>query len=96
MEKEKMTVKIALEVLDGYIEQKTILKEGLEDPAKSWNTERDLVTQVAEMMADHIGTDLIVLDAIKKQIQPKCKHPKKMRDKTANGDWYCMNCNMDL
>ena len=35
------------------------------------------------------------LEKILGEIQPKCKHPKKMRDK-ADGVWYCMNCNMDL
>ncbi len=37
-----------------------------------------------------------VLKVIKKELVPNCKHPKKMRDKTADGQWYCMNCNMDL
>ena len=36
------------------------------------------------------------LELIRKELVPKCKHPKKMRDKTANGQLYCMNCNMDL
>lgn len=35
------------------------------------------------------------LEKILGEIQPKCKHPKKMRDK-AGGIWYCMSCNMDL
>ena len=91
-----MTVKNALKILDGYYKQKLYIKNGLKDPTKSWNIGHDLASQVAEMFAEHMETDLLVLDAIKKQIQPKCKHPKKMRDKTANGDWYCMNCNNDL
>lgn len=91
-----MTVKKALEILDGYYKQKLSLKKGLEDPTKSWNTGHDLASQVAAMFADHMETDLVVLGTIKKQIQPKCRHPKKMRDRTANGDWYCMNCNLDL
>ena len=35
------------------------------------------------------------LEKILGEIQTKCNHPKKMRDK-AKGVWYCMNCNMDL
>jgi len=91
-----MTVKKALNLLDGYYVQKTKLKKGLEDPTKAWNIGHDLATQVAEMIADSIKTDLVVLNEIKNEIQPNCRHPKKMRDKTANGDWYCMNCNIDL
>ncbi len=36
------------------------------------------------------------LEKILKEIQPNCKHPKKMRDRTQDGQWYCMACNMDL
>ena len=50
-----MTVKKALEILDGYCEQKTKLKNGLKDPKKSWNTEKDLVTQVADMRTKLVG-----------------------------------------
>lgn len=35
------------------------------------------------------------LERILVEIQPKCQHPRKMRDKT-DGVWYCMNCNQDL
>ena len=35
------------------------------------------------------------LQRILEEIQPNCKHPKKMRDK-ASEIWYCMNCNQDL
>jgi len=91
-----MTVKKALKILDGYYERKTSLKTGLEDPTKAWNCGHDLATQVAEMMADHIETDLVVLKAIKKQIQPKCKHPKKFQDIDPDGNRYCMDCNLDL
>lgn len=85
-----MTVKNALKILDGYYEQKKNLKDGIKDPAQSWNIERDLMTQVAEMIADSIDTDLIVLNAIKKQIQPKCKHPKKSQDIDPDGNRYCI------
>jgi len=91
-----MTVKNALEILDGYYKQKKDLKEGIKDPTKSWNIGHDLIVQVAEMISDHIETDLIVLNAIKKQIQPNCKHPKNMQDVDSNGNRYCMDCNMDL
>jgi mRNA-degrading endonuclease YafQ of YafQ-DinJ toxin-antitoxin module len=40
--------------------------------------------------------DIEIFIKIKKELVPNCKHPKKMRDKTLNGQWYCMNCNSDL
>jgi len=91
-----MTVKNALKILDGYYEQKANLKNGLEDPTKVWNIGYDLMTQVAKMIADSIDTDLNILNDIKKQIQPKCKHPKKFHDKGPDGNLYCMGCNLDL
>jgi hypothetical protein len=90
-----MTIKNALDVIEGYCEQKIKLKEGMKDPAKSWNKEQDLVTQVSDMMADSIDTDIVVLKALIKQIKPNCKHPKNMRDYDGKV-WYCMNCNWDL
>ena len=91
-----MTVKKALKILDGYYEQKNNLKTGLKDPTKSWNIGHDLMTQVAEMISDHIDFDLTVLSEIKKQIQPNCKHPKKSQDIDPDGNRYCMDCNLDL
>lgn len=67
--------------MDVYYKQKKILKEGIQDPTKTWNVGHDLITQVAEMIVDNISTDLAVLNAIKKQIQPNCKHPKKIHDR---------------
>ena len=91
-----MTVKNALKILDGYIEQKLNLKDGLLDPTKSWNASNDLAKQVAEMFADHMDADLTVLKTVKSQIQPKCKHPKKLQDRDGEGNLYCMGCNLDL
>jgi hypothetical protein len=90
-----MTIKNALEILEGYCEQKIKLKEGMKDPTKSWNCGHDLITQVADMMVDSIDTDIIILNALIKQIKPKCKHPKKMRDYDGKVE-YCMSCNLDL
>jgi len=36
------------------------------------------------------------LEIVKRELIPNCKHPKKMRDKTTDGQVYCMNCNFDL
>jgi len=33
---------------------------------------------------------------VKEQLVPNCKHPKKMRDRSPDDQWYCMACNLDL
>ncbi|PIN83975.1 MAG: hypothetical protein COV65_02165 [Nitrosopumilales archaeon CG11_big_fil_rev_8_21_14_0_20_33_24] len=91
-----MTVKKAIEILDSYTKKKTEVKNGIKDPKKSWNNSLDLVKQVADMIGDLMETDLIVLEEIRTELVPKCKHPKKMIDTLPNGQKYCMNCNLDL
>ena len=90
-----MTIKNALEILEGFCEEKIRLKNGLIDLGKSWNSKNDLASKVAHIMADSMETDIIVLKELIKQIKPNCKHPKKMRDYDGKV-WYCMNCNLDL
>ena len=36
------------------------------------------------------------LETIKNGLVPNCIHPKKMKDMAPDGQWYCMNCNLDL
>jgi len=36
------------------------------------------------------------VELIKKELQTKCKHPKMMRDRDPEGNWYCTSCNQDL
>ena len=91
-----MTLKNALDILDGYTRTKTEVKIGLEDPTKSWNEKDDLSKQVAKMIAESLETDIIVLEEIKRQIKPNCPHPKKLRDTLPDGTTYCMGCNLDL
>jgi len=51
---------------------------------------------VEKALMDSDKTIIENLELIRKELVPNCKHPKKMRDKTANGQQYCMNCNLDL
>ncbi len=53
---------------------------------------RELATSLGKSHEDNVQ----VLKVIKKELVPNCKHPKKMRDESPNGQWYCMNCNFDL
>ena len=91
-----MTVKKAIEILDQYTKKKTEVKDGIKDPKQSWNNSLELSKQVADMIADSMETDLIVLKEIRAQLVPKCRHPKKMIDTLPDGQKYCMNCNLDL
>lgn len=65
---------------------------GMRERVKDWdNGSKRLGIVIAEVYEDVAKCIL----AIKKNIQPKCKHPKKMQD-VCEGQRYCMNCNMDI
>ena len=91
-----MTVKKALELLNLFVERNKKMAEGFSDPSKSWNRNDECTKGLAHEIADLARQDLKVLELIKKELHVNCKHPKKMRDRTKDGQWYCMNCNMDL
>jgi len=91
-----MTIKKALSLLDYYSEKKEEMKNNFLDRNKPWNHEEVNLFSLSESIADNIETDLIFLRAIKKQIQPNCKHSKKSQDIDPDGNRYCMDCNLDL
>lgn len=91
-----MTVKKALEMIDFLLTYETKMQKGMEDPTKSWNTGTENIKDLAKTLSDCHKGNVQVLNIIKKELVVKCKHPKKMRDKTSDGQWYCMNCNSDL
>ena len=91
-----MTVKKALKLLDFLIECETRMQDAMSDPGKSWNIGNDSIVKLAKTLSDCHRDNIRVLNIIKKELIPNCKHPKKMRDKSADGQWYCMNCNYDL
>ena len=47
---------------------------------------------VEKALMDSDKTIIENLELIRKELVPNCKHPKKMIDKTADGQWYCRNC----
>lgn len=64
---------------------------------KEWNSdETDLAVRCANLQIGMNNQYMAVLSVILKMLTVKCKHPKKYRDKTSDGVWYCMNCNSDL
>jgi len=87
-----MTVNKAIKILDWWINQK---KHGIEKLKEEWDySDDDYGVTKTLLNADRIT--ISNLDMIRKEIVPNCNHPEKMRDKTPDGQWYCMNCNLDL
>lgn len=68
----------------------------LKNLIKEWDDPADLMTRCAKLQVDMNNQYMSVLATILKILTVKCKHPKKYRDKTNDGVWYCMNCNSDL
>ena len=97
-----MTVKKAVMGLDLLIQNKQKVRERILDLTQSWNKDKDVVSSMANRMADELQNDLNWLQAIKRQLLPEqhrtkivCRHPKKDHD-IANGQKYCMACNQNL
>ena len=87
-----MTVNKAIKILDWWINQK---KHGIEKLKEEWDYSDDRFGVTKTLLnADRIT--ISNLDMIRKELVPNCNHPEKMRDKTPDGQWYCMNCNLDL
>lgn len=64
---------------------------------KEWNNDStDLAVRCADMQIEINNLYMVVLAKILKSFTVNCKHPKKYRDRTNDGTWYCMNCNSDL
>ncbi len=91
-----MTTKKAIKILDWLIEQETIRAEGFVDPKHSWNHGFDCMKDLVKSLSDSIKNEVMILQILKKEIIPKCSHPKKMQDIDSNGNRYCMDCNWDL
>lgn len=51
---------------------------------------------VGKILLDVDKTIIANLESVRKELVPKCSHPKKMQDVDSKGNRYCMDCNMDL
>ena len=87
-----MSIKKAIKILDWGIEQKI---QGMTTLQKEWHDSDDTYG-IEKTLLDSDKTIITNLELIKKELVPNCTHPKKMRDRTSDGQWYCMNCNFDL
>lgn len=91
-----MTVKRAITLIDFLIEFEEKMQKIMVDPAHPWNYSFDCVKDLANTLAKSHEDNIRILNIIKKELVPNCKHPKKMRDKSPDGKWYCLNCNSDI
>ena len=89
-----MTIKKAIKILDWWISHKN---QGMEELKTKWNyQEYDDAMGVAKIIFDMDKTILYNLEKIRSELVPNCKHPQKMRDRSPDGQWYCMSCNLDI
>lgn len=88
-----MTTKKSIRIIDMFLEKKTNLRAELSKPENNWGTGimGDFIQSEITWLTNEIGW----LEILKKEVAPKCSHPRKMHD-TCKGQRYCMNCNMDL
>jgi len=89
-----MTVKKAIEIVDWWISYKQKVMEQLRN---EWHYRTfDEATGVAKMIFDMDKIDIENLQAIRKQLVPKCEHQKNFQDIDPDGKLYCVGCNHDL
>ncbi|CUR52803.1 Putative ATP-dependent Lon protease [Nitrosotalea devaniterrae] len=88
-----MTSKKAVQIVEMLLEIKTRHKQNLEKPENDWGI--DVVGRLVQREITSLSNEISWLGALKKEIAPPCKHPKKMQD-MCEGQKYCMNCNLDL
>lgn len=91
----KKDIKTAIIITEGLIEAHLKNSKGIRKLIQDWTSE---TKELGIVIADVHDTVAKCLIEIKKLLEgkPNCKHPKKMRDKLPDGQWYCMNCNSDI
>jgi len=76
-----MTLQKALKIIDWWINQKNQATEQLE---KEWDFTSDS-HGLGKTLLGMEKTVITNLKTIQKELIPNCKHPKKMRDRTSDG-----------
>jgi len=87
-----MTIKKAIKILDWWIKHK---KQSTQKLKQEWDYDANKITELAKALIESEEIAINNLERIKKELIPKCTHPKKMQD-TCAGVKYCMSCNWDL
>ncbi len=60
---------------------------------------KNVLSSFRKLTKTLLNADRIIisnLETIRNELVPDCNHPKKMNDRTPDGQLYCMNCNLDL
>ena len=84
-------------MLEEFVRIKTRYRDDMANPYSSWNTGWEPVRKLAKGMVDETSREIEVLEIIKQEIIPNCKHPKKDRDlDPSTRKPYCTACNWDL
>ena len=92
-----MTLRKAVQMLDAFVRIKTRYRDDMANPYSSWNTSWESVRMLAKEMTDEASIEIEVLELIKQELVPNCKHPKEDRDlDPSTKKPYCMACNWDL
>ena len=91
-----MVSKKAIFLIDLLLQEDINLRDGILDPSKTWNSDNDVFHGIVQTFTHLLNQNITILQAIQKELHTNCKHPKKMRDKLPDGQWYCMNCSIDL
>lgn len=89
-----MTLKKGIQILEFFLGEKTKSLQGMQKLENSFHNSE--ILGLAQQLRKNLETDVKVLEMIRGQIVPKCRHSKKFQDRTKNGVLYCTNCNMDL
>ena len=89
-----MTNKKSVKIVEMLFEKKTGLKQDLAKLENNWGD--GIVGGLIQTELTSLTNEIEWLKILKKEIVPNCKHPKKMQDRTPDGQWYCMNCNLHL
>ena len=76
----KKNIQIAIEITDGLIKAHLKNSQGSRDLINDWNSDTKGLGLVIASVHEDVAQCLVV---IKKYLEekPKCRHPKKMRDK---------------
>lgn len=90
----RKNIQTAIRITDGLIEAHLKNAKGMRNLVKSWNAgTKDLGLEIANVHED-VAKCLFAIKELLDE-KPKCKHPKKMRDRCGK-QLYCMQCNSDL
>jgi len=77
-----MTTKKALQIIDHVIQKKSQLKSDFLNLEMPWNQGEGKIPEFSQQLAQVMARDVEILTQIKNELQPNCKHPKRLRDKT--------------